>query len=141
MSVSQIRTYFEEVLTAVDPTFKKWEGRFDEDNIPRNRIAKAYFIDYGDLTSNIEMGYVRDSINVTVQLFFAGMRDVTSNKDASYDIAHSVKQEAMNHTKATIGVNIKNVSPTSITQRLIDGDDNSLIYDLQFTVDLIFSIN
>lgn len=141
MSVSQVRTYFDSVISTVDSSFKEWATRFDEDNIPRNRVAKAYFVDYGDLTSDVQNGYVSDSLTVTVQLFFKAIRDVAGNKDASYDIAHAIKQEAIKHSRATIGENIKNVTPTSITQRLIGEDDSSLVYDLEFTIEMLFAIN
>lgn len=141
MSVSQVRTYFQSVMSTVDSTMKEWDTRFDEDNIPRNRVAKAYYIDYGNLSSDVGHGYVEDEITVLVQLFFKAKRDVAGNKDASYDIAHSVKQEAMKHSRANVGANIKMVTPVSIEQRDIDEDDNSLIYDLEFTVRMIFPIN
>ena len=139
MSLSQVRTYFENAMTASVPTAKKWEGKFDLENIPRNAADAAYTIVFQDLDSQ-ELNDLRtdDLFDVNIQMFFKGKRDSDSVEDTAYDTAHTFRLEAIKTTRAMIGTNIKNVRLNSIAREELDSNDNSIVLNLNFSVRMIF---
>lgn len=140
MSLSQVRTYFEARMTAVDSTVYKWTQPFENNQIPRNIKAKSYYLDFGAVSSQpLNDNFVRDEMDVTLQLFLKGTLDVESNIDTALDLAHNIRMNAVSPTNAMSGANIKNVVCNSIEASTVDGSDNSVLVNINFSVTLLFN--
>lgn len=140
MSLSQVRTYFETVIATAAPTAKRWEGKFDLENIPRNVADQSYSIEFGDLDSGpLDDLRTDDNLDIVIRLFIRGKRDKTAVEDTAYDLAHTIRMEAIKPSNALVGANIKNVILDSISKEDINENDNSLILNLDFSVRLIFA--
>lgn len=139
MSLSQIRTYFNTRIAAVDSTYFEWNLAFDPNNIPRNLKNRSYYIKIGQVSSGpLGDQFVQDQAAVTLQLYFNGQRDTQSLVDTAIDEAHDIRMECVSVANAMSGTNIKNVVCNSITSETLSGSDNSVIVTLEFSVRLVF---
>ena len=141
MSLStDINTYFDSVVSTVDPTYKKWEGRFELTNIPRNINAKAYYVEIGVLNSaSPSDNFLNDTVDVKVYLFHKARKNVVSVRNTAIDSAQDIRVEAQKPENALVGANIKNVILGSFEPEEIDDDDNSIVLTMNFTVQLIYN--
>ena len=127
-------------MTASVPTARKWEGKFDVENIPRNIADLAYTIIFEDLDSQeLNDLHTDDLFDVKIQIFAKGKRDSDAVENTIYDAAHTFRMEAIKPSRSMVGVNIKNVRLNSITREELDNNDNSIILVLNFSVRLIFA--
>lgn len=137
---SDVNTYFDTIITNVDPTYKKWNGRFERSNIPRNINAKAYYIEIGELTSESPSdNFLDDKLEVNVYLFHKARKNVGSARNAAIDSAQDIRVEAQKPGNALIGANIKNVILDDFEPEEIDNDDNSIVLTMNFTLHLIYN--
>ena len=136
---SDIKDYFRTVSATADSDLVEWTGIFNLDNIPRNIKNKSYNLKITRVNSDsLNDLNILDNTEVTYTLFMRALRDCTSVRDSAIDLGHGVRVEAVKPINAMVGTNIKNVILNSMEIEEIDGDDNSIVLTMNFTVSLIF---
>lgn len=141
MSLStDIKTYFDTIISTVDSTYKKWDGRFELTNIPRNINAKAYYVEIGALNSESPNdNFLDDTLDVKVYLFHKARKNVADARDTAIDSAQSIRLEAQKPENALVGANIKNVILDDFEPEELEDHDNSIVLTMNFTVRLIYN--
>lgn len=135
---TDIETYFDNAVAAVDGEYYKWEGKYDIDNIPRNMKSKSYHIEVGTLVSNPPNDhFLNDELEVTVRVIRKATKSQGNVRNATIDSAHLIRLEAQKPVRGL--QNIRNVTLTDSTPEDLTDNDNSVVVIMRFNVQLIFN--
>ena len=130
-NISKVRPLFRTMLEGLN--YVEHVSEFDAENIPSSVRDKSYHIKSGDLSgapSNQQANVFIYPITLTI--FSEGYRDTSSAIDGADVIRESIFTTILNPTNR-LGVNIKNIEPTSSSIATIDeSNDNSLVIEFNF---------
>lgn len=148
MSISQVRTYFQERMLVVSPSRSEWTDAFNIENVPQTNLDIKYHIGFGINNSSTQNDRsVEDNLDITLTIWKRGYNDVASALDAVLDEAHCIRLDVINHSNmysfntATGNENLQDIVLVSITPQEIDAsNDNTVQVQLVFNTRLFFGI-
>jgi len=152
MSLSQVRTYFEQRLLVVSPKRKQWKGALDvqaNNNVPQTILDTSYHIKYdpvGGSTQNDR--HIEDSFLTTLTIWKRGFKEPTDALDIVMDEASCIRLDVLKHLNMhnfNTGIgseNLQDIVIVSVTPSEIDAsNDNTIEVQLIFNVRLFFGID
>ncbi len=140
MSLSQVRTYFQTIIAAVDSDYREWVDAFNVENIPSSVFNKSRHYEIDQVSSGpLNDRAIVDDMSVNIRLFYSGFRDVATALATAIDGAHNFRTSAVSPSNAMSGTNIKNVVCNSIRPEPLESNDNKIKVTMNFTVELAFA--
>jgi len=142
LSISQVRTYFNDRVQEVDANLKAWDDAFNIDNVPESLIDTYYHVQYDNIatSTNNDISF-EDSVSVVVTLWKKGFRDPISAYDELNDQALCIRLNCLQPSKINATDNIKQVESVSVISEPIEGsNDNIIRISLAFNARLYFKI-
>lgn len=139
--ISQVRTYLIDRVRDVSDDFREWPDGFNFNNIPNNIYDKSYHILYDTIRSTPGRDqYVTDSVPMLLRLFLSGYNKPQEVLDEAFDYAHDIRLKAIRPAEAMSGENIKNVALTRMRGQHVESNDNAVIVEMEFDMQLLFPI-
>ena len=144
MSLSQVRTYFQQRIAVVEPDLIEHQDAFNFANIPETQLDTRYHILYGSAASSNKIdNHVEDLFPITVTIWRRAFNSENETLDALMDVAHCIRMDAIDFENIeTFGMDLLDVNATSITPSPIDdSNDNIIQVQIEFNVRLSFGFN
>ena len=141
MSLSQVRTYFNQEIIKVSPDRSEWRDAFNIENVPRTLLNKRYHIDTTSVASSPQSDHhVEDNFAVTVTIWKQGFNEVATALDELLDEAHCIRMQLINPRNVNdFAGDIDRVDSVSIEPTAFDdSNDNIVQMDMIFNVVLFF---
>jgi hypothetical protein len=142
MSVSQVRTYFNDRVREVDSNLKVWDDAFNIDNVPESLIDTYYHVQYNSVgvSTNNDVS-IEDSVSVVITLWKKGFRDPIEAYDSINDLGLCIRLNCLQPAKIALTDNIRQVESVSVLSEPIEGsNDNIIKLSLEFNARLFFKI-
>lgn len=142
MSLSQIRSYFNQGIQAELPGYVEWRDAFNIANVPSTLLNNRYHIDIGSITSSPQNDrHVEDQASVTVTIWRHGFNDVAGSVDYLLDIADCIRARIIDPKNVhAFSGDIDDVQIVSFTTTEINAtNDNIVQVAINFNTRLFFS--
>lgn len=140
IKIQKIVDHFRSCVKAYDSNFQEHTDAFNTDNIGTIRQNKAFHIQAGQF-SPVARGqaFTIEDGEVTLKLFFNGLRMPQNELNNSTDVAIKIRQLCMNASRIR-GTGIKSVTLSGVTPEPVKTNDNTIVVPLVFLVRTIFDI-
>lgn len=136
--ITDIRSYFDTQIKAVDPDLVAWESDlFGNNDQSEARADKYYNLFIGDLTPSRGGNYHRDVISVTLDIYSGEVRDLYTTFDSLYDKALDIKNciiDTKNYNTQIEAGTWSDIEFTLATPIEEDSNDNSIRIRLEFNI-------
>jgi hypothetical protein len=139
MTLGEIRPFFASKIAALD--LKEWPDGFNYANIPSNVLNKMFHVELGQVSANtFEQQCHSFRMPLTIRVFFKGYGSPQTAKDTAMTKANEILNALLKPSmRLTEGTNLKDIRPVTVRPvPLADSNDNSLILELVFEVNLIY---
>jgi len=138
--INEVREYFKNRINEVNSDLAEHDNPFD-DQIPESIIEDSYILKIGEIASKFINQTVEDEMPVEIKIYRKGDNDILENFYQFYQEAHMIRLCSIDPIFSRNGNYIKNVICEGIVPSNKDGDDNLIVYSLQFKIMLSFGLN
>lgn len=139
MIFSKVRTYINQSVLAVDPTFKEWDDAFNFENIPSSRFQNAFYLSYSVPSIDTNDSVRSHSVSADLKLFVKGFKKPQEALDNAMDTANLMANTICSITnveafRTTDNFPIQAVTVNSIEPTPLDSNDNNMEININFTL-------
>lgn len=144
MSLKPVRNFFRDRILEIDKSFKDRKEAFTSDssiqNLSANLADRSFHIFYADLSNgNVNQSTTEDPVQVRVELYFKSKGDPRADLDTYFDLANSIRLNAMDFKKLKLEPVIKSVVCTSVRPEPFDTNSKEIMIPMIFTVRVLFN--
>lgn len=139
--ISEIRTLFTNRIKEIDTDFKFDGEIFDIEAVSSTQLNRSYALIVGDSVYERLDTSQRRSFSVTVNVWSRSGTDSVADHDKAYDKAIDISSNVVDQRNIPqVDSFIKTITENSITRIPIEGDDNSVKFEIQFNVTTYYAI-
>ena len=138
--INEVRSYFKSRIAQVNSDLNEHDNPFDE-QIPESIIEDTYQMIIGEISSKFVYQTVEDTMPVEIKIYKQGDNDLLDNFYQFYQDAHMIRLCCIDPKFSRNGNYIKNVICEGIKPSNKEGDDNLIVYSLQFRLMLSFGLD
>lgn len=140
--ITDIRTYFNTQVLALDPNLIPWqEDVFGNNDESKPQAEKFYNLIIGSNIPEREDNTFWDEFDITLELYALMSTDYTGSFDTIYDLAINVKNEIINPINYGSLDVFNDIIANEITPIEDSTNDNAMKMSLNFTVRINYSFN